>query len=256
MKLIRYIKNLFIKKVDINITNLPSRGMFYNDNFKIAIKKAELDDIEEYEDDYDNDDMSLILYKLKKIVEKNIILSSGYNFKYIKSIDVVYLFLEIVKLTKNKQIKIEYYDDKTSKKAFINFSSENFNYFDISDDLFDTWDKNERIFNINNYKFSLPSIGVENSLTKYLTEKSYDSDAIKYNDYNYNFTFFIGHKEYLTYDEIDNLIHIFNFDIDDEERKKINNIVKIFLPMQRYTLKYGNKIIEMGAKINLEDIWK
>ena len=55
MKLIRYIKNLFIKKVDINITNLPSRGMFYNDNFKIAIKKAELDDIEEYEDDYEEE---------------------------------------------------------------------------------------------------------------------------------------------------------------------------------------------------------
>ena len=84
MKLITYIKNLFIKKVDINITNLPSQGMFYRDDFKIAIKKAELEDIEEYEDDYDNDDMSLILYKLKKIVENNIILSSGYNFKYVK----------------------------------------------------------------------------------------------------------------------------------------------------------------------------
>lgn len=256
MRLLTYVKTLFSKKVNINVTDLPSRGMFYKDDFKIVIKKAELEDVKEYELDYDNEDMSLILYKLKKIVEKNVILSSSYNFKHIKSIDVIYLFLEIVKLTKNKQIPIEYYDDKTSKKDYVNFSSENFNYFDISDELFDTWDKNERMFDINNYKFSLPSIGVENSLTKYLIEKTYETDAIKYNDYNYNFTFFIGNKEYLTYDEIDNLIQIFNFDIDDDERKKIDNIVKIFLPMQRYSLKKNGKIIEMGAKINLEDIWK
>lgn len=256
MNLIRLIKNLLTSKVKIDVKKLPSQGFFYNDNFEIYIKKADINDIKEYESDYNRENLSSVLRKLKKIVEKNVILSKNYTYNHIKSIDIVFLFLEIVKLTKNKNIKIEYYNDENSKSEFIDFDSKNFNYFHISEELFGLWNKKERIFDINGYKYSLPSIGVENSLTMYLISKSYEKDALKYNEYNYDFTFFLGNKEVVNFEEIENLIQIFNFDIEEDEYKKIEEVIKLLNPMQKYSLKKGDRIIEMSSKLNLEKIWK
>lgn len=256
MNLIRLIRNLFTNKVRIDVKKLPSQGFFYSDDFEVCIKKADLNDIKEYESDYDRENLSCVLKKLKTIVEKNVILSKNYTYNHIKSIDIVFLFLEIVKLTKNKKIKIEYYNDINSKKDFIDFDSKNFNYFKISEELFEKWNENERLFDINGYKYSLPSIGVENSLTMYLTSKSYEKDALKYNEYNYDFTFFLGNKEVVNFEEIENLIQIFNFDIDEDEYKKIEDVIRLLNPMQRYSLIKDDKIIEMSSKLNLEKIWK
>ena len=99
-------------------------------------------------------------------------------------------------------------------------------------------------------------MGVENSLTQFLINKSYEDGAEKYNDYKYSFVYFVGNKEYLTPDEIENLIQIFNYDLDSDEVEKIENIIKVFSSLQRYTLKKGDKIIEITSRINLETIWK
>jgi hypothetical protein len=256
MNLIKLIKNLLTSKVKIDVKKLPSQGFFYNDDFEIYIKKADINDIKEYETDYNKENLTSVLRKLKRIVENNVILSKSYTYNHIKSIDIVFLFLEIVKLTKNKDIKIEYYNDEKSKSDYINFDSKNFNYFKITDELFDKWNEKERLFDINGYKYSLPSIGVENSLTMYLISKSYDKDALKYNEYNYDFTFFLGNKEVVNFDEIENLIQIFNFDIEAEEYKKIEEAILLLNPMQKYSLIKGDKVIEMSSKLNLEKIWK
>ena len=256
MNLIKLIKNLLTSKVKVDVKKLPSQGFFYNDDFEIYIKKANINDIKEYESDYNRENLSSVLRKLKKIVENNVIISKNYTYNHIKSIDIVFLFLEIVKLTKNKNIKIEYYNDENSKSEFIDFDSKNFNYFHISDELFDRWNKKERLFDINGYKYSLPSIGVENSLTMYLISKSYEKDAFKYNEYNYDFTFFLGNKEVVNFEEIENLIQIFNFDIEEDEYKKIEEVIILLNPMQKYSLKKGDRIIEMSSKLNLEKIWK
>jgi hypothetical protein len=256
MNLIKIIKNLLIHKIKIDVKKLPSQGFFYNDDFEIYIKKVDIEDIKEYENGYDRENLSVVLKKLKKIVEKNVILSKKYTYGHIKSIDIVFLFLEIVKLTRNKEIKIEYYNDVKSKNEFIDFDSKNFNYYKVSDELFDKWNEKERLFDINGYKYSLPSIGIENCLTMYLISKSYEEDAIKYNEYNYDFTFFLGNRESVNFNEIENLIQIFNFDIEEDEYKKIEYVIRLLNPIQKYSLKKGDKIIDMNSKINLEKIWK
>jgi len=83
-----------------------------------------------------------------------------------------------------------------------------------------------------------------------------EKDSNKYNDYIYDFTYFLSGKNYLTFDEIENLITIFNQDLDKDELEKIKEIVETFLPLQKYSLTKASKIIEINSKIDLEKIWK
>jgi hypothetical protein len=118
------------------------------------------------------------------------------------------------------------------------------------------YDSVNKCFDIHGYKYSLPSIGVENSLTDFLISKYHDADSYKYNEYNYDFTYFVYDKDHLNFDEIENLIYIFNNDIDDEEMKNIKDVIEIFTPIQRYSLKKDGKIVDINSKINLGKIWK
>lgn len=260
MRIFYFIKSILnrlkkdSKKIDIK--KLPSQGFFYDESFEITIRKASLETIQEYESDYDPEDLGTILYKIKKVVAENSTFSKGHSFGHIKSIDVIFIFLEIVNLTKGDYIKMEYYNDETGKNESIAFNDSNFNYFKLDEDLAEMWDRSERCFRMNGYKYTLPSIGIENSLTNFLISKSGESDALKYNSYNYSFTYFLGNKEFVTFDEIDNLIEIFNFDLDSDEMKKIDSIVERFLPMQRYSLMKNGRAIEMSSKINLQKIWR
>lgn len=256
MGLTDFIKGIFAKKKSIDLKNLPSQGLFYKDDFRISIRKVDVKEIEEYEKNYDREDLGLVLGRLKKIVENNIIISSGYSFKHIKSIDVIYIFLEIVRFTKNKPVQLEYFNDEIGAIDKIDFDEKSFNYCRLSEEIMRDWDSNEKCFVINGYKFSLPSIGIENSLTNFLINKSYDEDSISYNEYSYNFTYFLGEKEFLTFEEIENLIQIFNFDMEDDEVDKTDDLVRLFIPLQRYSLIKNNKVIEMSSKINLQEIWK
>jgi hypothetical protein len=256
MGIFGFLSRFLKKKRHIDVKMLPSQGFFYKKDFKIFIKKADVEDVNEYESNYDKENLSAVLGKLKSIVRKNVILDGGYEFSYIKSIDIVYLFLEIVRFTKGKPVTIDYFDDQKGTIEQIQFGSESFNYFEPTENLMDKWDSELRCFDLNGYKLSLPSIGIENSLTQYLIEKSYEPGAEKYNDYSYNFTFFLDGKDRLKFDEIDNLIQIFNFDLDEDEKIKVDDAVEIIKPMQRYTLRKNGRVIEMSSKINLEKIWK
>ena len=256
MSLVNLLKGLLNLQKKVDIKSLPSQGLFYNDDFEISIKKADIEDIIEYEHDYIKDDLGSIINKLKKVVEKNSIFSTGYEFNDLKSIDVVFLFLEIVRFTKGKAVSLTYFDDEIGKENMIEFSSNYFNYFILNKDILEKYDTSKKEFDIDGFKFSLPSIGVENCITNYLISKSDDLDVVKYNDYSYDFIFFLGNKRSITFNEIENLIQIFNEDIDIEDSKKIKKIVKIFQPIQKYSLKSGNKVIEITSKIDLEKIWK
>jgi len=240
------------KKIEVN--KLPSQGLFYNDDFELKIKKADLEDIIEYEKNYQKDDLGLIINKLKKIVEKNVIVSNGYDFLDIKSIDVVFLFLEIVKLTKGKPIYITL-ENELKGSTNIEFTSENFNYFFINEKLMKSYNKLEKCFEIDGFKYKLPSIGVENSLTNFLMSKVYEPNADKYNYYFYDFTYFIGNKKRLIFSEIENLIQIFNFDIEEKEMDKVKSILKKFEPIQKYSLIKDGIIYDINSKIDLEKIW-
>lgn len=240
------------KKIDVRM--LPSQGFFYDENFTIHIKAADEEHIIDYENNYDRENFGVVLSKLKSIVRNNVILSESYTFNHIKSIDIVFIFLEIVKFTRGKSIEINYFDDQTGENGLVRFEKENFNYF-VPEDL-SKWNEKRRCFHVNGYMVSLPSIGIESSLTHYLIEKSYEPDAEKYNEYNYNFTYFLDGKDRLNFDEIDNLIQIFNFDIDEDEKRKVEDAVERIKPMQRYSLVKNGRVIDMTSKINLEKIWK
>jgi hypothetical protein len=255
MSLTNLVKSLLNLQKEINVSNLPSQGLFYNDDFKVFIKRADVEDIIEYEHNYVRDDIGIIIGKIKKIARKNIKFSSGYTFDDIKSIDIIFLFLEIVKFTKNEPIYFVYINE-LSEELKIEFSSENFNYFKPNDDLMKKYDKDEKCFLIDDYRYTLPSIGVENCLTGFLYKKSNESNAHLYNEYFYDFTHFVMNKKYLSYEEIENLLQIFNFDIEKSEFRKVQNIINTFLPMQRYSLIKSGKVIEMNSKIDLEKIWK
>lgn len=240
------------KKIDIK--TLPSQGLFYPDDFDISIKKVDLEDIIDYEYNYQKDNLGQIIHKIKKIVEKNIVLNTCYNFDDIKSVDVIFIFLEIVKFSKNKAIEIKYSDEGSDK--VIEFNSVFFNYQKIDESTMKSYDNKNKQFVIDGYKYSLPSIGVENSLTNFLISKSNDKDSSKYNNFSYDFTYFLNGKNNLTFDEIENLIQIFNFDLDKEEITKVKKIVDTFIPLQKYSLVKNGKVIDINSKIDLENIWK
>jgi hypothetical protein len=242
------------KKIDIK--KLPSQGLFYKNDFEISIRKADVGDIIEYEFNFDRENLVLMINKIKKIVESNTIIKNGYSFNDIKSIDIVFLFIEIVKFTKGKTIEVEYFNDLTGRLDKITFDSTYFNYFTIDDKLMKYYDSENKYFIINGYRFSPPSIGIENTLTNYLVDKQYSSDAEKYSEYSYDFTFFMGDKSHLSFNEIENLIQIFNYDIDENEIKKIADVIKKFIHFQKYSLRKGDRVIDISSKLDLEKIWK
>lgn len=256
MGLITLVKNLLNlqKKIDVKI--LPSKGLFYNDDFEVWIKKADIEHILQYEFNYIKDNLGVIIEKVKNLVRQNTIFSYGYEFEDLKSIDIIFLFLEIVKFTKGKPIRLDYINENSGREDIIEFSNKNFNYFKIRDEMMKKYNNEEKVFDISGYKYSLPSIGVENSLTNFLISKIDSPKSNKYNSYFYGFTFFLGDKKYLSFDEIENLIQIFNYDISDKEMSKVNEIVNEFEPIQIYSLIKDGDVIEISSKIDLENIWK
>lgn len=254
MNLISLFKKLFKIQKKLDTNKLPSLGIFYKDDFKVYIKKVDVQDIIEYEYKYDKGNLGSIIYKLKSIVEKNSAFSKGYTFNDIKSIDLVFIFLEIVIFSKGVPIRLNYIDDGSEKE--IEFTSTYFNYFKLSNYLKKIYDNENRQFIIKDYKYTLPSIGIENCLINYLISKSNDPNVDRFNKYRYDFTHFLGDKKSISFKEIDNLIQIFNFDMEESEIEKVRNIVKIFQPMQIYSLIRDNKVIEINSKIDLEKIWK
>ena len=252
MNLYNYIKNSFINKKRINLKILPSQGFFYEEDFYLYVKKASKKDIELYQNDFVPGDLGIILSKIKNIVFSNII--SNYDFDNIKSIDIIFIFFEIIKFTKNKPFKILYYDKNANKKE-IEFSSKYFNYYDFSK-LKDKWNKVDRCFDINGYKYTLPSISIENCLTEFLYQRSFEKDSQKWNKYSYDFLYFLGKKKFIDFEDIENLIQIFNYDLNEIESQKVSSIIKIFNKLQRYTLLDKGYEVDLSTRINLQYVWK
>lgn len=249
------LNNIFFSKKKIDIKTLPSGGYFYNDDFIISIKRATAEEIEEYHHNFISDDLVSIIYKIKKIVSNNVILNDPYIFEDIKSVDVVYIFLEIVKYTTGNKIIITYVDEEKNKECQIEFDKSTFNYFKPTQELMSHWNKQERQFEIMGYKYSLPTIGVENCITFFLIYHSQSENSPYLSDLFYDFTYFVGQKNFLTFSEIENLIQVFNSDIEEEEMDKIKEILEIFSPFQKYSLMEGGKVIDINSKIDLKNIW-
>ena len=249
--ILNIFNGLFNQSRKVDLSKLPSQGKFYPLDFELKIKKADLEHIIDYEHNFDKENLFVIVESLKKIVRNNTVISKGYTFEDIKSVDLVFLFFEIVKFTTNKNILIPYYNQKTGQHESIIFSSDNFNYFDFSKYKID-----EETFEIliDGYRFSLPSIGIENCLTLFLANEIKEGKDLSQSFYD--FLFFVGNKSYLSQEELENLFVIFNYDIDESERVIIKKVVSKFMKIIGYSLKVDNDIIEVKTKIDLQTIWK
>lgn len=255
MELVRLIKSLVRGNKDLDLGQLPSRGLFYPEDFWVKIKRASSEQIVHYETNFVEKDMFSIIESIKRIVEANAVFPENYNFRYLKVIDLIWVFLEIVKFTQDKKININYFDSDSSLVKEVEISSDSFNYFNFT--KFEKFYNNEeKIFEMQGYRFSLPSIGVESDLLKYLNSKSAKKSGKDLSELNYNFIFFLGMKDGITKKEIENLITIFNDDLDKKEIDKINEIIEEFSKSIKYTLKIGKKVIDLQSKIQLKEIFR
>ena len=234
----------------INIKDLPTQGYFYPSDFRIKIKKASKEDILEYNYNYIKDNLGVILYEIYKIVEKNTSII-GYSYNDIKRNDIIYVFFEIVKFTTNKDILIPL-DEYLGAETSIKLNNKTFNYFDY-ESLGCEYSEKTREFLKHGYRFSMHSIGVENCVIDYIYKK--EMEGINTENYTYDFLFFLGNKSYLTDDEIENLITIFNFELDSKEIKKVSDIVGIMASAIPNTVKLGNKIVSIDLNIDFEHLF-
>ena len=240
-----------VKEMDVK--ELPTQGYFYPKDFTLSIKKASMDDIILYNFNFVKDDLGVILHETKTIIRNNVILGDKYKYEDLKSNDLLYIFFEIVKFTMNRDILIPF-ENILGRTSYVAFSSKNFNYFDYMS-LGCDYDEDTREFIKYGYKFSLPSVGVENCLVSYISDMTEDSDVEDISENSYDFLFFLCNKNFLSKKEMDNLVTIFNEDLDEKEQSKISKIVKIIYPAIGYTLKSGNKIVSLDLKIDFEKLF-
>ena len=254
MGLIEILNGVLLESIPIDSKILPSQGIFYQDDFSLRIQKASIEDINQYESNFDKNDFLKSFDCIKQVVKKNTLVSEGYDFLDIKSIDIIFIFLEIVKYTTKKDIRVSFFN-KNGNLDFIKFSSENFNYFNFKkyNDFYNS--KTKEII-IDGYKFSLPSIGVESSLSKYIMTRTSEDEIKMLSKASFDFVFFLTGKRYLNDHEIKNLVQIFNFDMDEEQKKKIKSITDNFKDIISFSLISDDSIVEIKSKINMEHIWK
>jgi hypothetical protein len=215
------------RKVDLSI--LPSRGLFYPDDLTIKVTKATEDDIAYYKANYVSDALGIVQL-VKKVVKNNTIMNKGYDFFDISSIDIMYIFFEIVKYTNNEGILIYY------PKGSIMFNTHNFNYFELTDEIMSHYNEKDKCFDIKGFKYKIPCIGIEQSTTKFIMDSEEKGDLDDVKDKGYDFMYFMGDKKHLSYEEIYNILTIFNEDLDDDDKKSIDEIMVMFKGMNKYEL--------------------
>lgn len=251
-KINNILTGILKEKKLIKKENLPSRGYFYEDDFEVYIHKASLSNIKDYNENFE-ENISSIINSIKKITRKNTSYSKDYTFDYIKSIDMIFIFMEIVKFTNKKEINIEYFSKEDNKDKTISFGPDTFNYFNPSKELLEKYDNKNKCFNIEGFSCSTPSIGVENSLVDFLLTKLGEME--KYNNYFHDFTYFVGNKPGLELSEVNNLFELFNNDLSKKELENAKKAILEISPFQKYSLMKDNKIINIESKIKLNKIW-
>lgn len=244
------ITSLLTERLDMDVRKLPSQGLFYPEDLALRIRKAEFWDILEYEAGIDRTNILRSIECIKTVVERCAELSPGYTYGHLKSVDIIFIFLEIVKFTNGRDIMVKY-DDPSGARREVAFGPESFNYFDFSP-FMPHYSPETRDMLIDGYRFSFPSIGVENSLSRYISRSA---DAASFKGVAFDFIFFLSGRSALEDHEVENLIQIFNHDLDEAERSRVAAIVSRFSGITSYSLRVDGVKVEMKSNINLETIW-
>lgn len=193
--------------IHIDKSKLPTKGLFYSDDLEIFAKgltKKELFDfynIFSYENvNTDRLYKTMVLYSLLK---KGLKFTKKFNYKYIKTYDVLYLSLFIINLSIDGGALINpNYDLFKNVIHSISYDKmiENLYDFNLEVSSFDNYqifyDKKKKSYNIDGYLYCPPSIGLNMSLINILSVneninptaiifsnfQKYNKNSIKEND--------------------------------------------------------------------------
>jgi len=193
---------------------------------------------------------------IKYIVKNCTNFSKGYSYRDLRSCDVMYVFLEIVTLTKGVPVSVLHVSPTTGEITSVEFTTDNFNHFMIPDSVMRCYDEKKRQFVINGYGYSPPTVGVESDLTEFFINAHLMTDTKLYEDAEYDFIYFLGDKVTLDMDEIENLVWAFNHDISFVEQKIVVDIVDMFKGFTDYSLKFKGERVPLSSKVNLGRIWE
>lgn len=241
--------NLFKSKKKLNLKHLPSMGLFYPDNFEIYIKKCNKKYIEEYKIQLETDSLNELVKTITRVIIDNSSFNKKYCYRDIMSIDLFFIFLEICKFTTGKELKLDLKNGET-----IDMNQDTFDYFN-DEKVLDQYNSELKCFEINGYKLTPPTTGVEEDLTDLLYSISNTKGSEDYEYYSYDFLYVLKDKSSLTVEEILNLIQIFNYDIDKKESEKLKQAIEQIKPIKKYNLKYKNELIPISSNINLFEIF-
>jgi len=244
------LTSLLAERRDIDVRKLPSQGLFYPEDLRLSIRKAEFWDILEYESNIDRTNILKSLECIKSVVERCAILNPPYVYGHLRSVDITFIYLAIVKFTNGRDIMVRY-DDRMGVQRQVAFGPETFNYFDFSP-FMKHYNPESREMVINGYRFSFPAIGVENSLARHIANSK---DASRFKNIAFDFLFFVSGRHGLEDHEVENLIQIFNHDLDAAEREKVSAIIANFAGIVSYSLRVDGVKVEIKSNINLENIW-
>lgn len=238
-----YSKNKNIYKIDIN--KLPSQGYFYPDDLIIYMNKGDIDDQLIFHQGMGNgSNIFGFITTIKHILSNRLKFNfDNFNFNMLRAIDVFFIFMLFIKHTTQKKI---YFNN-------IEFTYDTFVYFNFSQYI-DNFDKKRNAFVFNNWAFSLPTIGIESSLSAFSYEISLRGLTDIYKDKNYNLIYYLNDRVDISYDEIIELIQLFD-ELDEEEKDDINKIVDKFRKANSYFLvELGKKSVYINPNM-MKEIW-
>lgn len=158
----------------IELHTLPSMNLFYGDDFNIEIRAIEKDIRLEYNSiDFSNPyDISRMLYK---IIKYSVKVPDNYTVSDILCCDIMYIFFEIVKLTKNEKLFFKKYNKTNGSFDFIEFNSSNFKYFSIPLDIMELYDSDKKCILIDEYEFRLPRYKFDGILLEYTLDNGFST---------------------------------------------------------------------------------
>jgi len=171
----------------INVTNLPSAGMFYPKNTEISIRSAKVSEIRHFSSIDENnvldvdDKLNYILEQCVRVVHSK----SRMSYKDLCEEDRFYIILSIRDLTfpePESSLSVEHTDKKGNKHQ-IEIKKENFTYFRIPETLDKYYDNEQRTFLIETKSFGTiemrpPTIGVMQRMTSYIKERQEKNEKI------------------------------------------------------------------------------
>jgi hypothetical protein len=88
LSIVEIMRGLVSQSKKIEISKLPTQGLFYLPDFEMKIRKADMEDIIDYEYNYDKENLYAVIESVKKIVKNNTVFNTEYKFEDLKSVDI------------------------------------------------------------------------------------------------------------------------------------------------------------------------